>query len=273
MVERDQRYGTFNSRHTMSVQKQTHRQPSDAQKRFAYADMERHKTNLLLHAVLSIVTAGLWLIVWLGVSIYNTRQRNQIAREYGLPTETNTGSIILFFLVLFSGAGYKVYSVLFPGKQAGLPPAAEGAATQRVRPETSWVYATTKSPLGRGSIITATTYSQNEIEFGAPYEGKQRGVLTLRKNFDNSHDVYFGLEKGQFQCDSRSCSITAQFDNGLKKFFEASPAHNESTPGVYLRNANNFISFAKASAAVAITARFQDQSFQTFQFDTRHLKW
>jgi hypothetical protein len=257
----------------MSVQKQTYRQPSDAQKRFAYADMERHRTNLLLHAVLSIVTAGLWLIVWLAVSIYNTRRRNQIAREYGLPTETNTGAIILFFLVLFSGAGYKIFSALFSGKHTELPPAAERSAMQQISPETPWVYATTKSPLGRGSILTATTYSQNEIEFGVPYEGKQRGVLTLRKNFDNSHDVYFGLEKGQFQCDSRSCSITAQFDSGLKKFFEASPAANENTPGVYLRNANNFIRFAKSSVAVAITAHFQDQSSQTFHFDTRHLKW
>jgi hypothetical protein len=255
------------------ARKQPNQQPSDAQMRFAYADMDRHKTNRFLHTVLSIVTAGLWLVVWLAVSIYNTRRRNQIAREYGLPTETNVSIIILLFLVLFSVAGYKIYSRLSAGKPTKLPLMADGPTTQQIKPETQWIYATTKSPLGRGSIITATIYSQNVVEFGPPYEGKQRGVLTLRKNFNNSHDVYFGLEKGQFQCDSRTCSITAQFDNGRVQFFEASPAHNESTPGVYIRNANNFIRFAKASAAVDISARFYNQPIQTFQFDIRNLKW
>lgn len=258
----------------MSAYKQPNRQPSNAQKRFAFSDMERHKTNRSLHAFLSIVTAGLWLLVWLAVSIHNTRRRNQIAREYGLPTETNVGFIILIFLILFSAAGYKIYSGLSGGKPAEVPVnAAIGPATQEAKPETRWIYAKTNSPIGRGSIVTATTYSVNEIEFGPPYEGKQRGVLTLRKNFNNSHDVYFGLEKGQFRCDNRACGITARFDTGLVQFFEASPAHNESTPGVYIRNADTFIHFAEASNAVAITAAFLDQRKQTFQFDTRDLEW
>jgi hypothetical protein len=257
----------------MSTHQQPNRQPSNAQMRFAYADMKRHSTNRRLHLILSIVTAGLWLIVWLAVSIYNTRQRNQIAREYGLPPETNIGYIILVFLVLFSVVGYKIYSDLFTGRQTDSLPVTGGPVAQPIKPESPWIYAKTNSPLGRSPIITATTYSQNEIEFGPPYEGKQRGVLTLRKNFDNSHDVYFGLEKGRFQCDNRTCSISAQFDNGLVKFFEAAPAQNESTPGVYLRNANNFIRFAESAHAVTITAHFFDQSFQTFEFDTRNLKW
>jgi hypothetical protein len=241
--------------------------------RFAYADMKRHRTNRLLHALLSLVTAGLWLIVWLAVSIHNTWRRNQIAREYGLPTETNIGYIILVFLILFSVVGYKVYSHLSTGKQTEATTVASGPAAQQAKPETHWIYAKTNSPMGRSSIITATTYSQNEIEFGPPYEGKQRGVLTLRKNFNNSHDVYFGLEKGRFQCDNRTCSISVQFDNGLVQFFEASPAQNEGTPGVYIRNADIFIHFAEEANAVTITARFLDQPFQTFQFDTRNLKW
>jgi hypothetical protein len=258
----------------MSAYKQPTRQPSDAQRKFAFGDMERYKTNRVLHAFLSIVTAGLWLLIWLAISIYNTRQRNQIAREYGLPTETNVGVIILIFLIPFSVLGYKAYSGLFGSKSAEVPvDAAIGPATQQAKPETPWIYANTHSPIGRGSIITATTYSLNEIEFGPPYEGKQRGVLTLRKNFNNSHDVYFGLEKGQFRCDNRACGITAQFGTGMVQFFEATPARNESTPGVYIRSSDTFIHFAKASDTVTITAAFLDQRKQTFQFDTRDLKW
>ncbi|WP_031430483.1 hypothetical protein [Methylomicrobium agile] len=236
--------------------------------------MARHKTNRSLHAFLSIVTAGLWLLVWLAISIHNTRRRNQIAREYGLPTETNVGFIILIFLALISIAGYKVYSGLSSGNPPEAPlDAAIGPATQQTKPETRWIYAKTHSPNGRGSIVTATTYSLNEIEFGPPYEGKQRGVLTLRQNFNNSHDVYFGLEKGQFLCDNRACGITARFDTGMVQFFEATPAQNENMPGIYIRNADIFIHFAEVSNTVTITAAFLDQTKQTFQFDVHDLNW
>jgi hypothetical protein len=265
--------GTIRIRHIMSAYKQPNRQPSDAQKRFAYKDMERHRTNRFLHAFLSVITAGLWLLVWLAVSIHNTRRRNQIAREYGLPTETNVGFILLFFLILFSIAGYRVYSGLFSGKPSATSEAVIGPATEQAKPDTNWVYAKTNSPVGRGSIVTATTYSLNEIELGPPYEGKQRAVLTLRKNFNNSHDVYFGLEKGQFRCDNRACGITARFDSGLVQFFEAAPAQNESEPGGYLSNAGTFIHFAEAAGTVTITAALLDQREQTFQFDTRGLRW
>lgn len=260
-------------RHTLSFHKQPNRQPSNAQMRFAYTDMKRYRTDHLFHGLLTIFTAGLWLIIWLATSIYNTSRRNQIAREYGLPTKTNIASFILFFLVLFSLGGYKIYTGLFSEKPLESSQLVTGPATQQIKPETQWIYAKTNSPMGRNSIITATTYSLNEIEFGPPYEGKQRGVLTLRKNFNNSHDVYFGLEKGQFRCDNRTCGISARFDDGLVQFFEASPAQNESAPGVYLRNADIFIHFVEAANSVTITANFLDQSFQTFQFDTSNLRW
>jgi hypothetical protein len=274
LTKHDRHSWTISRRHSMSAYKQPNRQPSDAQRRFAFGDMARYKTNRSLHAFLSIITAGLWLLVWLAISIHNTRRRNQIAREYGLPTETNVGFVILIFLALISIAGYKVYSSLSNGNPPEAPlDAAIGPATQQAKPETRWIYAKTHSPIGRGSIVTATTYSLNEIEFGPPYEGKQRAVLTLRQNFNNSHDVYFGLEKGQFLCDNRACGITARFDTGMVQFFEATSARNESTPGVYLRNADTFIHFAEASNAVTINAAFLDQRKQTFQFDIHDLKW
>jgi hypothetical protein len=268
MAEQDETHMATHIRQNRPPQRPPTPPPSKAEL-FAHAEMEKHKTNHLLHAFLSVLTVGLWLIVWLPISIRNTHQRNLIARDYGIPPEINTGYFVIIFLLLLMIGDYLVYSNRFARKL----PEIEGPIELPAKQETSWIYAKIESPMGRSSILTATTYSLNEIEFGPPYEGGQRAVLTLRKNFNNSHDVYFGLPKGRFQCNDRTCGITARFDSGLEQFFKASPAQNESAPGVYLRNADIFIQLAEAADEVSITAYFLNAPPQTFQFDTRNLRW
>lgn len=255
------------TRNNISAHEEHRPSPNEARIMFAYAEMEKHRTNHILHLLLSFITLGLWLIPWLAVSIRNTQQRNRIARDYGLPGEINIGYIIIFFLLLSSIGGYQVYSRLLGGTHNEAANMMDGSAAQQPQPETHWIYAKTDSPMGPNSITTATTYSQNEIEFGPPYEGKQRGTLILRKNFDNSHNVYLGLQKGRFKCDNRDCGITARFDNGLEQYFEATPVKNESTPGIYILNADIFIQLAEEANTLTIKADFFDQPSQVFQFD------
>ena len=38
----------------------------------------KHETSHILHLLLTIVTFGFWLIVWIGVTIYNSRKREDI---------------------------------------------------------------------------------------------------------------------------------------------------------------------------------------------------
>lgn len=243
---------------------------------FALAEMHPYRTRHGLHFLLSLLTFGLWIFVWLGISIRNTHRRNQIAQDYRLPAETNIGYFILYFLfILFSVGGYVIYTQTLsrpPTKsEAGRftgPPTVE-----QTRPETRWVYAKEISPYGLGTILTASTYALNEIEFGPPDEGKQQAVLVLRKNSDNSHAVYLGLQKGRFLCNSTTCGIDAQFDNGLVQFFQASPVGNSDTPGLSISEADIFIDLVKAGQALTITSQFVDQPAQVFHFDIRGLRW
>lgn len=42
-----------------------------------------HKTSHILHVILSVITGGLWIPVWLIVAISNASQRAAIDRQLG----------------------------------------------------------------------------------------------------------------------------------------------------------------------------------------------
>lgn len=43
--------------------------------------LEKYKTNHILHLLLSVITAGLWLGVWLLVSVSNANERRKAKNE------------------------------------------------------------------------------------------------------------------------------------------------------------------------------------------------
>jgi len=74
-------------------------QPSD--KTIAFQEMASHKTNHILHLLLSIVSAGFWVIIWLIISASNTSKRNKIRKLHRLKPESNPPLVIggLFILI------------------------------------------------------------------------------------------------------------------------------------------------------------------------------
>jgi len=77
-------------------------EPTDAEKLLAYQEMATHKTSHLLHFFMSLITAGIWLIVWLIISATNTGERNKIRKKYNLPIEGDSaGNLIKIALVMF----------------------------------------------------------------------------------------------------------------------------------------------------------------------------
>lgn len=63
--------------------------------------LTQHKTNHVLHLLLSILMIGLWVIPWVITSASNCDERNAIHKKYNKPTETNYGStLIILFIVL-----------------------------------------------------------------------------------------------------------------------------------------------------------------------------
>ena len=66
-----------------------------------YAEIDRNKTNHILHVIISVVTLGFWLWVWCAVAADNCIKRNRILKEHKKPLETNIGLILfVVFLVI-----------------------------------------------------------------------------------------------------------------------------------------------------------------------------
>jgi len=72
----------------------------------ARISLERYQTNHILHALLSFFTGGVWIIVWVILTALNTRKRNDIYREFGLPEESNPVGCGCLLVILFVGVMY-----------------------------------------------------------------------------------------------------------------------------------------------------------------------
>lgn len=62
--------------------------------------LDRHKTNHILHLLLSVLSIGFWLPIWLIISASNANERNKINIQSNLPIESNTAGQALIILAL-----------------------------------------------------------------------------------------------------------------------------------------------------------------------------
>lgn len=67
-----------------------------------YYRIDRHKTNHILHVILSVVTLGFWIWGWCIAASGNCDKRNEILKEYGKPLESNTGKKFFLFFIACS---------------------------------------------------------------------------------------------------------------------------------------------------------------------------
>lgn len=73
---------------------------SSDEKMLAHLSVAEHKTNHILHLLISLFTITLWIPVWLFIATSNTSKRNKIKRDQGMPTEKNIP--IIFAAVFFA---------------------------------------------------------------------------------------------------------------------------------------------------------------------------
>jgi predicted nucleic acid-binding Zn-ribbon protein len=109
----DADYGVYPSEERIRQPEQpaTTPPPSDTQRMLAYQELSTHKTNHILHLLLSLFTVGFWLIPWFIVSANNTGERNKIRKKYGLPIESDVAGLIikLIFGLWLIGLLFRVF--------------------------------------------------------------------------------------------------------------------------------------------------------------------
>jgi hypothetical protein len=136
-----------------------------------------------------------------------------------------------------------------------------------------WQYNESSEEMGRGKVKTAIVRSLNEVHFGFPYNGDQRGTLLLRIHPKHGKDVILGIEKGQFLCGIYNCQVGVRFDNGKVQNFTAVRPADHSTTTLFLRGYDRFLAGARKAKKVYIEAQFFQQGTRVFEFDISGLKW
>ena len=74
-------------------------------------ELDKYRTNHILHLLLTILTGGLWLIVWFIVAQRNHGKRIRIERKLGVATGdiTKTKSIINFVILIIFIIGLSIF--------------------------------------------------------------------------------------------------------------------------------------------------------------------
>lgn len=122
------------------------RLPTESEILIANLEASRHKTNHVLHFLITLITLGLWSVVWFIFSASNTSERNKVYKKYGLPLESNkSAGVVIFFMAFFMFIlGLKLF--VWPDHQnqqvttsSQEIPNAIKTPTQRLTPETPTV--------------------------------------------------------------------------------------------------------------------------------------
>lgn len=65
------------------------------------SELAEYKTNHILHLILTIITAGIWSIIWLLSAASGMTEQNKIRRKHNAKTKINVAGITVSIWVVF----------------------------------------------------------------------------------------------------------------------------------------------------------------------------
>jgi len=136
-----------------------------------------------------------------------------------------------------------------------------------------WNYVTNEDSMSGKVIRYAVVESLNSVNFGFPYNGTQRGKLSLRKHPRWGESAYLSLDQGQFICGYDSCNVRVRYGNGKPQRVGASEPNDHSTNILFISNHKQFVANAKKVDKVFIEAEFYQEGNRVFEFDVSQLDW
>ena len=144
--------------------------------------------------------------------------------------------------------------------------ATPGGATPKAGDQ--WNYAEEVDEMTGKVSYTATLRSQNTVEFSFPYNGPQRGTLTIRRHPRWGNDALFSIERGQLLCPSYDgCSVLVRFDESDPLRFTARPAADHSTETIFISNYDRLLARLEKAKKVRVSPNVYQQGNVLFTFD------
>ena len=140
------------------------------------------------------------------------------------------------------------------------------------KPATKWSYSSDTDKM-RGTVTKyARLESENELQFGFPYDGGT-ATLLLRSRPEDGLNVLLQIE-GQFICHSYSNdTIAVKFDEGPIRNFGCSEPQAGGTGLLFIDQESRFVTALKRAKTVIIEAQFYQSGRKQMEFDVRGLNW
>jgi hypothetical protein len=150
-------------------------------------------------------------------------------------------------------------------------PAPETEVTPAPTNGSQWGYSAQRDSMGRTRSVARVT-SVNTLSFGSSGQEPQHGTLTVRRSAEWGLNILLGIERGQFLCSGKTCTVGVRFDSGPVRQFKATGPADYSTTVLFLQNEQRFLSQMRKAHTVHIEATFFQEGLQTFEFNVEGFK-
>ena len=136
-----------------------------------------------------------------------------------------------------------------------------------------WSYRRREDPMAKGTIYEASVESSNTVSFDFPYQGEQRGTLTLRTHPRYGKDVIFSIERGQLPCPSYDgCTVLVRFDDGSSVRYSAAGPEDNSSETLFIRDYSGFVTRMLKARKVRISPTVYQEGAPAFEFDVANFQ-
>jgi hypothetical protein len=130
-----------------------------------------------------------------------------------------------------------------------------------------WSYQQETDKMSGKTARYAQLESENSLSLDFPYQGRNKGTLTVRHHPKYGLDVYVGVEKGQMLCRVYDgCTVVVRFDDSKPQRFSAVPPADHSSDSMFIENASRFITAAKKSKRILVQVQFFQNGDQVLEF-------
>jgi len=143
-----------------------------------------------------------------------------------------------------------------------------GLATSSVSLAGTWEYRSTSDRMTSQITSSAQISSDNSLSLSFPYQGANRGRLSVRVASDGDVSVAFAIDKGQLVFDGDECCIRMRFDDAAPQAFSIIKPNDKSANIVFIRDHQRFIAAAFKAKRILVEMTIFRQGQQVSEFRT-----
>lgn len=138
-----------------------------------------------------------------------------------------------------------------------------------------WQYLAQEDKMTGKPSKRAYLESNNTLALDFPYNGRNHGILQVRKDPKHGTNVLVRVEKGQILCRSyEPCTISVRFDSAQPVRFSGVGSGDHDSKIVFFNSEPKFIAAAKKAKKILIQLTMYQAGEQVLEFQSsKPLEW